>query len=312
MRGALSPDSRSAVGIAGGAGFQVRALLVLVIFVFVTVLLRTAWLSDDAYITFRTVDNFLNGHGLRWNVAERVQSYTHPLWMFGVAGLVALTREFYFTVVSASVALSAVAAWVVASRVSHSVNAGVLAIAMLVSSKAFVDYSTSGLENPLSHLLLAFFAMVLFRAERDQRMNWQTLRSLCMLAGLCAFTRLDTILLVLPPLGCLPGNAARARARQPGWRRRQGQGRRTGRYCGQPRGRPGYPGLCHVVGSCLGWTLGTYPRTAQSISGQSSPAANRWRMEAGRPGDHRRDSLVTKSAIGSGPDVVSYHRFRLF
>ena len=45
-------------------------------------LVRTAWLSDDAYITFRTVDNALNGYGLRWNVADRVQSYTHPLWMF--------------------------------------------------------------------------------------------------------------------------------------------------------------------------------------------------------------------------------------
>lgn len=36
------------------------------------VVLRNAWVGDDAYISFRTVDNFVNGYGLTWNVAERV------------------------------------------------------------------------------------------------------------------------------------------------------------------------------------------------------------------------------------------------
>src|SRR5262245_48696025 len=65
---------------------------------FIVVLIRTAWLSDDAFITFRTVDNFIAGYGLRWNVAERVQTYTHPLWMLLVAGAYAITREMYLTV----------------------------------------------------------------------------------------------------------------------------------------------------------------------------------------------------------------------
>ncbi|MCG6162107.1 hypothetical protein LFX13_17800, partial [Leptospira bandrabouensis] len=30
-----------------------------------------AWLSDDSFITFRVVDNFLNGFGIRWNRLER-------------------------------------------------------------------------------------------------------------------------------------------------------------------------------------------------------------------------------------------------
>jgi hypothetical protein len=32
---------------------------------------RTAWMSDDAYLTLRTVDNWLHGYGLRWNPLER-------------------------------------------------------------------------------------------------------------------------------------------------------------------------------------------------------------------------------------------------
>jgi hypothetical protein len=44
----------------------------------------SAWLCDDAYITLRTVANFCHGLGLTWNPDERVQTYTHPLWMLAL------------------------------------------------------------------------------------------------------------------------------------------------------------------------------------------------------------------------------------
>jgi hypothetical protein len=47
-------------------------LLVAALLLVAVVLIRTAWICDDAYITFRTVDNFLHGFGLRWNVAEKL------------------------------------------------------------------------------------------------------------------------------------------------------------------------------------------------------------------------------------------------
>lgn len=40
-----------------------------------------SWLSDDAFITMRSVDNLIHGFGPTWNIGERVQSFTHPLWM---------------------------------------------------------------------------------------------------------------------------------------------------------------------------------------------------------------------------------------
>ncbi len=55
--------------------------------------LRAAWLSDDSYITLRTIDNFWNGYGLRWNVIERVQTFTDPLWMLLLAAAYGVTRE---------------------------------------------------------------------------------------------------------------------------------------------------------------------------------------------------------------------------
>ena len=64
-----------------------RVILVGGLSVFFLLLIRTAWLDDDAYITFRTIDNFLNGYGLRWNTINRVQAYTHPLWMMVITPL---------------------------------------------------------------------------------------------------------------------------------------------------------------------------------------------------------------------------------
>jgi len=65
--------------------------LIVVIGLFIIVLVNTAWLTDDSYITFRTVDNFFNGYGLTWNVSERVEAYSNPLWMF----LVSIPYFFY-------------------------------------------------------------------------------------------------------------------------------------------------------------------------------------------------------------------------
>ena len=77
-----------------------KPLVIPVIFGFVLftiVLVRTAWVSDDADITFRTVDNFVHGFGLTWNVTERVESFSNPLWLFLTSAIYFFTNEIYFT-----------------------------------------------------------------------------------------------------------------------------------------------------------------------------------------------------------------------
>ena len=87
---------------------------------FAVIVLRRAWLCDDAYITFRTVDNFVNGYGLTWNVGERVQAYTNPLWMFVVSVVFTFTREIYFTSILLSWLISIAVMIVLAWRVARS------------------------------------------------------------------------------------------------------------------------------------------------------------------------------------------------
>ena len=110
------------------------------------VILRTAWLSEDAFITFRTVDNFIHGFGLTWNVSERVQAYTHPLWMLLLSIAYFLTREIYYTALAVCALTSLAAIYTYVRGVAVSLPVATLGVLAAASAKAFVDYSTSGLE----------------------------------------------------------------------------------------------------------------------------------------------------------------------
>ncbi len=142
-----------------------RLVILAALAAFLLILARTAWVCDDAYITFRTVDNLLHGFGARWNVAERVQAYTHPLWMLILAASMAITREPYFTSIALSVGFTLAAAWLMAFRLAATGWQALLALLILASSKAFVDFSTSGLENAASHALLVWYLVALMRTE---------------------------------------------------------------------------------------------------------------------------------------------------
>jgi len=50
---------------------------------------QESWVSDDAYITFRYAENLAAGHGLVFNVGERVEGYTNFLWTVLLSGVVA-------------------------------------------------------------------------------------------------------------------------------------------------------------------------------------------------------------------------------
>jgi arabinofuranosyltransferase len=45
----------------------------------------TFCLFDDAMISMRYAENLANGHGLVWNIGERVEGYTNPLMVLIMA-----------------------------------------------------------------------------------------------------------------------------------------------------------------------------------------------------------------------------------
>ena len=186
-----------------------RAALALLVAVFSYVFLANAWLGDDAYITFRVVWNALNGYGVVFNPGERVQAYTHPLWMLLMAAAHAVTREFFFTALAVSYALALAAVLRVASS-AGGITRAAIAAGWLLSSKAFVDYTSSGLEYPLSYLLLAVF-YVRFVDVAAVPLSGRTLMRLGLIAGLAFVNRFDTVLLFAPALAWLTWRAIRRR-----------------------------------------------------------------------------------------------------
>jgi arabinofuranosyltransferase len=182
-----------------GPAARIALLPPLFLVLYAAVIAWKAWVCDDAYITFRTVDNLANGHGLRWNVLERVQTYTHPLWMFLISGLYVMTGEPFYTSIALSLVMSVGAVLLFSLRLAGSVSLACLGISVLTVSKAFTDYSTSGLENPLTHFLIVLFLRV-FLAGGDPGVRGVLLLS--SIAALVGLTRMDALLILLPALAC--------------------------------------------------------------------------------------------------------------
>jgi len=184
-----------------------KALVIPFLALYAFLVIRTSWVSDDAIITFRSLENFLHGYGMVFNIGERVQTFTHPLWFLIQAAANFVFNlwksnpfgqgQMYFLNIFMSIAISILMAAVFAFKVAKSTKGAILGLLIFSLSKSFIDYSTSGLENPLTHLILLLFIL----AYLTQRENSQ--RSILLLATLAALggvDRLDTLVFYFPAL----------------------------------------------------------------------------------------------------------------
>jgi arabinofuranosyltransferase len=123
-------------------------------------ILRTAWISDASINTLRSAVNFVHGAGPVVHVNDRVQSFIHPLWFLLIAAGTLVTRNAFAATFILSIVLSFATVWILIGRVASSFWAGMLAGTILLLSKAYLDYSSSGLETPLAHFLLILGVML--------------------------------------------------------------------------------------------------------------------------------------------------------
>lgn len=186
--GAPVSASRAERGLRLGLGLALGLLVLRVLWL-------TAWQGDDAFITHRTAANLLTGHGLTWNPGERVQAFTHPLWLLvSVLGHL-LTGEAFYSVLGLS-ALLLCTAFVLVARQARSTATGLLLVGVLSASAAVVDWGVSGLENPLFYVLVA-----LLPSLADG--HWDRRRAVLagLLGSVLALTRPDAPLVMVPLVG---------------------------------------------------------------------------------------------------------------
>ena len=157
---------------------------------------RTAAVTEDAFLTFRVIDNALNGHGLVWNVGERVQPYTHPSLALLLLIFSALSGDIFQTalVLSLLLTLGCVALIV---RQSCGAWTALWAVLALLFSEAFIEYSGAALENALAHALAAGLVVAwrLYPPERGRR-AWTA----ALFGGLLVITRHDFAVLIAPAM----------------------------------------------------------------------------------------------------------------
>ena len=163
--------------------------------------LKNAWVTEDAYIIFRSVEQVFAGNGPVWNPHERVQAFTSPLWF----GLLVLSRILFADLYLNAVALS-FALWLFTlrnlQRLAPNSPAFAMSVLLCVASTAVHDYTSSGLENVLAYALITYFLLQTVRLHRDTLEPPEvtsTLFRLSLAFGLISVTRHDLVLLLLPP-----------------------------------------------------------------------------------------------------------------
>jgi arabinofuranosyltransferase len=167
-----------------------HALVAALLATLVLLVVKCAWVCDDAYISFRVVENALAGYGLRWNIDERVQAYTHPAWLGLMLAARAISGEVYLTSIALGAATTLAAAVLLVGRVARDAYAAAFALCIWCGSKAFIDFSTSGLENPLLHVAL-LGALLAVAEERPPLV-------IGLWTSVAALTRLDSLALLAP------------------------------------------------------------------------------------------------------------------
>jgi arabinofuranosyltransferase len=183
------------------AFFRKHGLFCAGLLFFLFIFFKNAWVADDAYISFRSIEQVFAGHGPRWNIDERVQVYTSPLWF----GLLLVTRLFTDNLFLSAIVLSAlygVGVLVIARKLIRDDLRWLCFVLLMTGAWAIMDFSSSGLENPLLYLLFSAFILgyANFFGANDNAARQAVFKQLAIVCGLLLVARHDALTLVLLPV----------------------------------------------------------------------------------------------------------------
>lgn len=154
-------------------------------------IVRLSWLSDDAFITFRCVENMVAGRGPVWNADDRVLIFVHPLW-FWMLCAARLAGDLPTNAQLLGILLSATAVvWLL--RSVGKAHAAAMVLALCLASRAWPVFATSGLEPPLTYLLIGALVAAARTVDRERRVTRTAI-----VVGLLGTTRPDLLLLCGP------------------------------------------------------------------------------------------------------------------
>ncbi|MGH9080028.1 MAG: hypothetical protein ACRDYE_08170 [Acidimicrobiales bacterium] len=179
------------------------------------------WIQEDAFINVRVIDNLLAGHGPVYNLGERVEVYSDPLWLYLVA-LVHVVLPFFSVewcavlLGLAGTGLGVTLAGRAVQRLGASRHEGlIIPFGLLIFSVVggVWEFSTSGLEMGLVFLWIGLSFWLVVRTHLcNDRGRW-----CAVVVGLGPLIRPELALMVmvfLVTLGAVVYSAERKRGRR--------------------------------------------------------------------------------------------------
>lgn len=173
-----------------GMGIRIVALLL-----FLAAVVLYSWNSDDAYHSYVMARHLAEGKGLVYNTGYRVSASTCPLLTLFEAVIFLFTDSANICGLLTGVLFSGLAAWILLFRLCSSSIVALCVSGVLLSSRTFLSFTTSGLENPLLFFLGASLVDVYRRNEGVSK--WRLL-VLALFMSLVAMARMDSVLLFIP------------------------------------------------------------------------------------------------------------------
>jgi hypothetical protein len=131
--------------------------------------------GDDAYISFRFVQNLARGDGFSFNPDEPTYGSTAPAWVFLLTALhsVGLTIETAAHVLGyTSIAVCIATFGALVARYVESRPLRWVAVALFIVDPWFVRWSLSGMENPLALALVLVAMLAQLHLRNSGRVNW--------------------------------------------------------------------------------------------------------------------------------------------
>ena len=158
------------------------------------------WMLDDAFIAFRYAANFADGHGLVYNLGERVEGYTSFLWVFvlGLFKIVGIDIVFMSKVLGALFGLACIGALFISYRVfpGSTRRSAAISSLLLATCGAFTPWLGSGMEVTL-HAFLTLLTLFLYVSAIRKDGSPRQLVTVGVLLALTVMTRPEGALLVL-------------------------------------------------------------------------------------------------------------------
>lgn len=171
--------------------WQYLAFLVSLAFLGFNYYEHAGYAVDDAYISFRYLDNFLNGYGLVFNPGEKVEGYTNFLWILTLIPLrlAGLSPELASLLVNIACTLLLFIAVYHSSRylAYGAKQAGWISCILLAGYGSLSHWISAGMEPIMAATLIALANLYVIR---DKQVNTKS----SILYGLAVLTRPDCLL----------------------------------------------------------------------------------------------------------------------